>query len=592
MDAMAILLAIALGISEYTNDMRWVLYIPAMLSISILFVNSRMQEARRFNFRTPEAAAALVGLMALPFISVFLSPDPYISLIDALSYSVLFAAVLFVSTTPIHSLEALPVTAATVMLPFVSQGLVQVLQPGVNAHGGMHDSNLYAGFLTAGAALLAYSLVNTRHQKRTFPTYVKYALLGAIAAGAYIGHSRGAWLALTVATSLSMLVTKRHTGISYIKIVLVVGALAVAGTICTTHKTELDAAQHDRYGQSTNSRLAMWQSTIHMIKDHPLKGVGFGLWHIEYPNYRVKSDTDSAGFHAHNDYLEAFASGGIIGGVAVLAIPALWVLGLWRSRKVQLDSPWNFVGASVASGVFVLQAVVNFEFHDLAPALLAGISLGMMFAHLRKGTPIATATATSKVLWATASLGVTGSMLVTYLAMAPTLILQNPNGFEGRYLGKVMNPRVLLLLANVNPFSADPYFTLAQEKLVQGLEATDPKAKSDDFVEAIKYFQLTEARQGVQAGTAYKRAMLSILTARTQEDGVEKAEKLLRVSLSRNPGYWPSVNAYARLQAQRGTPELALPVLSHAEDVVPLYQRRNIERLRSEMLSGQLGKLY
>jgi O-antigen ligase len=586
-----ILYLLALCVAEYANELTWVLYVPAVVLAVVFLAQMRTGTAHRLDVRLPEIGVSGLALLALPLISLFFSPDPYISLIEALGYVLLFALLMVTSSKPVETLTWGPLVVGIAMLPYVVQGIPQAFVENVNAHGGMHDSNLYAGYLTAGAAALVAVCFSKQFSNRQVLVGVTGLAAAVLVVGAYVGHSRGAWLALIVSTGLTLTVTKNQTQISAKKIALILVALGAVSLVCTTPKTERDIAQHDHYGQSTNSRLAMWDSTLRMIHDHPVKGVGFGLWHIAYPQYRTSADTDSAGYHAHNDYLEAFASGGIVGGTAVLCIPALWLYGLFLSRKVKIEDPWAFVGYGVAAGVLVLQAVVNFIYHDLSPSIVIGFSIGAMFAHTRQGRVTLKPRSIRNVAWAALTLIMTAWALLTYLAMVPTLILGAPHGDEARYFGKVMTPRALLFLAKANPLASAPYFTLGQESMLEGLKQSRGPEKAKDFKEAIRYFSLAETRQGVQAGTAYKRAMVTLLAPDMDEASrKQQALEILQTSLDKNPGYWPSVNAYVRLSAVQKKHEWALRVLTRAINAVPLYQRKNFITLRSELLSGRLDK--
>jgi O-antigen ligase len=59
-------------------------------------------------------------------------------------------------------------------------------------------------------------------------------------------------------------------------------------------------------------RLYTWESTLNMIKDHPLTGIGKGNYSKFAPDYRSKYNFDfSSRAHAHNNLLQAAVEGGI-----------------------------------------------------------------------------------------------------------------------------------------------------------------------------------------------------------------------------------------------------------------------------------------
>lgn len=72
---------------------------------------------------------------------------------------------------------------------------------------------------------------------------------------------------------------------------------------------------------STSLRFGLWQSTIAMIKDHPLLGIGWGSYFMTYPDYNFYiQDKSVIMYHAHNMYLSMTAETGIIGGITYLLL--------------------------------------------------------------------------------------------------------------------------------------------------------------------------------------------------------------------------------------------------------------------------------
>jgi O-antigen ligase len=590
--ALSSLFMMTLGLCEYTSDVHWGMYVPALMLISVLLVQCRFTGAYTLRLRDLEVWVPCTSLIALIGISAFLSEDPYISLIEVESFAVLFIAIVVFSGRTTADLRAMVIAGAFPMAIFGTQGLAQALTQHVNAHAALHDSNLLAAFLTAGVAALGGCAVSAHVSGSKGHARWLWGVAALLGVGAYSAHSRGAWLAVTVSLAVTLLVTRPQTRLSYRRILLVVLAVFMVGTACVTSKTERDVAQHDHYGQSTNSRLAMWRSTGKMIEAHPMAGVGFGLWHLAYPQFRTADDTDSAGYRAHNDYLEAWASGGVLGAMSVASIPLLWTAALLLSKRRKLQDPWLFVGVSTAGGVFVLQATVNFIYHEPSVALYAGLTIGAMYAQLRGTRAIKQPSLSNAVFCAAVPMLVTVWALLTYLAMAPTLILGNPYGFEAHYLGVLMEPRVLELLRRIDPLAADPDFALGQELMLDGIVSKTKTEKVEYLSRALAHLKAAEKRQGIQASTSYKKAMITLLMPGMRDDSRQsQALSLLEESLGRNPGYWPSVNAYARVQVTRGNTNEAIAVINRATSAVPLYQRRQFQSLKDEVLTGKLETL-
>ncbi|MCC6263971.1 MAG: O-antigen ligase family protein [Bryobacterales bacterium] len=71
-----------------------------------------------------------------------------------------------------------------------------------------------------------------------------------------------------------------------------------------------------------------WQASLRMIRERPLLGWGFGTWPDVYPQFQT-NDTGVPVNHAHSDWLELTAEGGVISAfaLAVLFARSLWLAG-------------------------------------------------------------------------------------------------------------------------------------------------------------------------------------------------------------------------------------------------------------------------
>jgi len=114
-------------------------------------------------------------------------------------------------------------------------------------------------------------------------------------------------------------------------ILLIVGVLA-AGVLWMGGERLADKLRDEReFRQDTPdgaSRIALWQASWKLIKQHPWTGVGFGAYFLAIPEHQMVSGKVKFE-QAHNDYLDLAASGGI---VAVGLAGWFVVLVIRRSR--------------------------------------------------------------------------------------------------------------------------------------------------------------------------------------------------------------------------------------------------------------------
>lgn len=115
---------------------------------------------------------------------------------------------------------------------------------------------------------------------------------------------------------------------------------------------------------TSGKRASMRKDTWHIFLDHPVAGTGLGTLQIVFPPYETLYDGKIVN-HSHNDFLEALAETGLLGGLccawflAVLAIQSL-------KRLRQLNH--SFAGALQLSGLvactgLLVHALVDFNFH-------------------------------------------------------------------------------------------------------------------------------------------------------------------------------------------------------------------------------------
>jgi O-antigen ligase len=112
-----------------------------------------------------------------------------------------------------------------------------------------------------------------------------------------------------------------------------------------------------------------------MIAAFPLCGSGYGTFVAAYPSFR-SAGVRALYTHAHNDLLQAWIEGGVLGGVCLtlLFVPVL------RSTLRALGGAKGTLGVGFAAGLtaVLLHSLVDFDFHIPANAATAAVLAGMM----------------------------------------------------------------------------------------------------------------------------------------------------------------------------------------------------------------------
>ena len=147
---------------------------------------------------------------------------------------------------------------------------------------------------------------------------------------------------------------------------LLVGGEPLADRLGTT-RDELSQQPTER---THADRASIWKATLRLGYEHPITGVGFGGYWTAITRYHNGSG-ELVPQQAHNDYLELWASGGIIGLILFLWFAVLFV----RQAYKQLQSPDRFrraVALGALTGLFgiAVHSLGEFGLHLTGNALI------------------------------------------------------------------------------------------------------------------------------------------------------------------------------------------------------------------------------
>jgi O-antigen ligase len=135
--------------------------------------------------------------------------------------------------------------------------------------------------------------------------------------------------------------------------------------------------------------------SLRIWRDHPWLGTGLGSFETAYPRYR-SFPGDAVYDHAHNDYAEALAETGLVGGVLILAAIVLFFRIAFRDLATRLrhEVGWIQLGAALGCCGLLIHSLVDFNLHIPANAAWFAVSaaiatkvytLGNRFPHGEAG---------------------------------------------------------------------------------------------------------------------------------------------------------------------------------------------------------------
>lgn len=209
----------------------------------------------------------------------------------------------------------------------------------------LENPNLFGAYLLMIISILtAFTLRERAVKKRTVFAVILLSLLLCLA----LTYSRGAWVSLAaIVLGLTLFYDKRF-GLLF---------LLVPVVLAFYHGQVVERFLSLFSGEDTSVdlRFALWESTMAMIEEHPLLGVGWGAYFLAYPDYNFFIQEEGVLiFHAHNMYLNMMAEVGIPGGMAFLL--AFFAQGIlcWRNYRHGNDS---FTKSMGLGGVLMVMAL-------------------------------------------------------------------------------------------------------------------------------------------------------------------------------------------------------------------------------------------
>lgn len=171
------------------------------------------------------------------------------------------------------------------------------------------NPNILAGYLDAAICVILGIFTKIKGRTRRIALVVGMVSLAACLAMTY---ARGACLTMAVILGVYGLFKDRRILLGCIAagiVLLAVDSALYERIVSTYTKFETDT--------SSQMRLAIWESTIAMIEDHPFFGVGWGAFWMVYPAYDFYlQGADVKLVHAHNMYLNYIAEIGIAGALS------------------------------------------------------------------------------------------------------------------------------------------------------------------------------------------------------------------------------------------------------------------------------------
>lgn len=368
-----------------------VFFLPLSFFLTNVFLGAglslwfaKMAADKRVYFKRTPFDWVVLGLVILSAASIWNSPDKGISFYNYQYLMGRYILIYYLVINNIYSRQqlkrvvtALLASAFTVTLYGFYQYFFDVKMltrewvddeqfPGLKLRvfSTLQNPNLLAGYLVTMMSIAGGFCCKARDKKSRL---LWFGLILTFGICLVLTYSRGAWISILAVIAVYGVLHNR-------KVFLLLGVLPLV--LLFNHDLVLERLLSivNPTDTSAGLRWALWESTIAMISDHPLMGIGWGAYRLVYPEYDFYvNNASTIIFHAHNMYLQIAAEIGIPGLLAFLYIMyghAYKALHLLKNHGI----PWI---EGLMLGLFA--ATVALTVSGFTDYILFNIQLSMLF---------------------------------------------------------------------------------------------------------------------------------------------------------------------------------------------------------------------
>lgn len=247
---------------------------------------------------------------------------------------------------------------------------------------GLFDHHLTFGGYYMLVFLLAFIFLLTA-SRSGMPRILGFLAPVVLGLSLLFSYARSAWLGAI----MGVLTFGLLRGAKYV-LFLVLGLLVLCLLIYVMEPTSWERIKEIDLSKDKpeSTRIRLWYTSINMIKDKPVWGIGLGNFSRLFDRYKVDGIYDTT-CHPHNDFLNVAANSGILGLLAYLSIWAAFlystVKSVWKKRSESFGRAVQ-MGGIVAVVAFLFAGLLQCYYTDAEVNMLIMFILGLTTIMNRK----------------------------------------------------------------------------------------------------------------------------------------------------------------------------------------------------------------
>ncbi len=195
--------------------------------------------------------------------------------------------------------------------------------------------NYLAMFLAPGVFFGIYFLIKYALQKKTWWFWFHLFSLICLLAALFLTYSYGAWLAVFMSILITAIFTLYNKKTVFAAIVF---AIVFSALIFQTNTEKFSGIFSER--SSWVSRLTIWKSSLLMLKENPLLGIGPGNFQSKYLEFQkyFPPYLEWAVPEPHNIFLAFWLQSGLLGLMGFLLLLCFVFKNIWSILKNKKDA--------------------------------------------------------------------------------------------------------------------------------------------------------------------------------------------------------------------------------------------------------------
>lgn len=233
------------------------------------------------------------------------------------------------------------------------------------------NPNLLGGYFDLMLGLMAGMFLLIKHKIVRIVIAVLFCLTAFCLT---LTYARGACLSIALVIFVYSILYNR-------KVLLVLIGLAVILLLSDATLVDRMTSIFTKMDTSSEMRLAFWESTIAMILDHPLLGIGWGSYFMVYPNYDYYMQGNFIKIvHAHNMYLNFMAEIGLFGFASYMVCFFGVIYKAFKAQVMKLDILVKamFLGIGLGLSALALNGFTDYVMFNTELSMLVWLFSGIV----------------------------------------------------------------------------------------------------------------------------------------------------------------------------------------------------------------------